>query len=265
MAFTEINKDGVLLLQSSKISMKHGFTTRYGGVSVAPLDSMNLGEGRGDSEENVRENYSRVAKAIGFPLEKLVFTRQIHENAVRIVTSKDSHTLFTPVPYDADGLVTAERDLPILCFVADCVPVLLCDEKNGIAGAIHAGWRSSVADILAVAIERMCSLGSKPEDISAAIGVAIGACCFEVGEDVVIEMKKWLGDDALRFITAKTDIEGKYLADLRGANRHRLITLGLKADNIDVAQDCTMCSPEKYWSHRHTKGVRGNMAAIILP
>lgn len=265
MSFSEVKIGDVTMLKSSLIPMKHGFTTRLGGVSPAPIDSMNLGENRGDPRECVRENYKRVAEAIDFKLEKLVYTRQVHENEVRIASSADSRDLFTATDYSCDGLVTGERDLPIVCFVADCVPVLLCDAKLGIAGAIHCGWRSSVADILAVAIEKMCSLGSKPCDITAAIGVGIGACCFEVGEDVVLEMKSWLGGDATEFIKPKTNVEGKYLVDLRGANRRRLISLGLLAENIDLAEDCTMCSPDKYWSHRHTKGVRGNMAAIIVP
>jgi len=264
MAFYETVENGVTLLKSSLIPCRHGFTTRLGGASEGVYSSLNLRENSDDLRENVRENYRRLANAVGFDAEKLVFTRQVHENEVRYATESDSREVYTPIAYTCDGLYTDVKGLPILCFTADCVPVLLCDSVRGAAAAVHCGWRSTVQDILGVAVIKLLSLGCKSENIVAAIGPAIGACCFEVGEDVVSAMKDWLGEDACHFVREKPDAEGKYLADLRSADKFRLMSLGLKAENIDVSAECTMCSPDKYWSHRVTKGVRGNQAAVIV-
>lgn len=263
MAFYEEKVNGVTLLNSSIIPVAHGFTTRLGGVSVGTFASMNLGENRGDTPACVSKNYELACGAIGVEAQKLVFTRQVHGNHVKRVTGADSRELFSPIDYDCDGLVTAERGLPILCFTADCVPVLLCDVENGVVAAVHCGWRSSVQDILGVAVSEMRALGADVARIRAAIGPAIGACCFEVEADVCISLCAWLCADAEEFIREKPNVAGKFLVDLRGANRKRLLNLGLSAENIDVTTACTMCEPEKFWSHRATKGVRGNMAAII--
>ena len=265
MAFYERSVNGVVLLQSSLISMRHGFTTRLGGVSRGVYASLNLGENRGDDPDCVRENYRRVAGAIGFDLSRLVFTKQVHGKTVRYAARSDSRELYAPMDYTCDGLYTDVEGLPILCFTADCVPVLLCDPDRHIAAAVHCGWRSTVQDILGEAVKGMVSLGAEPENIRAAIGPAIGACCFEVGEDVTRAMEDWLGADARRFIREKPGTPGKYLADLRGADRHRLMKLGLPPEQIDVSTECTMCKPDKYWSHRATGGLRGSQAAFIVP
>ncbi|MGE4352907.1 MAG: peptidoglycan editing factor PgeF [Oscillospiraceae bacterium] len=265
MAFAERTINGVTVLQSTLIPMRHCFTTRFGGVSEGAFASLNLGENRGDKPEHVRENYHRLAAALGFNEKNLVFTRQVHGNAVRYVTHEDSRELYAPIRYECDGLVTDEPGLPILCFTADCVPVLLCDMRAHVAAAVHCGWRSSVKDILGVAVGMMQRYGASPKNIYAAIGPAIGACCFEVGTDVPEALRAWLGQDAEKFIYPHPHREAKYLVDLRGANRKRLITLGVCSKNIDVSEACTMCSPEKFWSHRVTQGVRGSQAAVIIP
>jgi len=264
MAFYETTENGVRLLKSTLILCRHGFTTRHGGVSGGVYASLNLRENCDDAPENVRENYRRVAAAIGFSEHKIVFTRQVHGAEVRYAAEENSRELYTPIAYSCDGLYTDIRELPIVCFTADCVPVLLCDSENGVIAAVHCGWRSTVQDIMGAALGKMVSLGAKPENICAAIGPAIGACCFEVGQDVVDAMEQWIGAAAYNYITKKPDSPGKYLADLRGADKYRLESLGLKSENIDLSEECTMCSPDKYWSHRVTKGVRGNQAAFIV-
>ena len=108
----------------------------------------------------------------------------------------------------------------------------------------------------------MVKLGAKPENIRAAIGESIGACCFECDDDVPEAVCKYLGGDTAGLLEKKPN--GKTNVDLRGANRRRLLQLGLKEENIDVSDECTMCTPEKYWSHRGTNGVRGSMAAVIV-
>jgi YfiH family protein len=181
---------------------------------------------------------------------------------VRIVTAADKHTCLGPTPYEADGIVTAEQGLPIFCFIADCVPVLLWDANNRAAGAVHCGWRSAVGDILKNAVEQMEALGAKRERICAAMGPAIGKCCFETDGDVPRALTSYLGGETQGLWVRKEN--GKYLVDLRLANKRRLLQLGLREESIDLSEECTVCSHEKYWSHRYTKGHRGTQAAVIM-
>lgn len=260
--FLENNENGLVYMCSDVIPFRHIFTTRYGGVSAGHLKSLNLIGNHGDSPENIRENFRRVAALFGVGENDCAVTRQVHGNAVRIVTSDDRHVCLSEVPYEADGIVTAVPGLPIFCFTADCVPVLLCEKEAGVIGAVHCGWRSSVADILKNAVDAMCSLGAKPDLIRAAIGPAIGFCCFETDRDVPEAVEMYIGKKAAAPYIRKRD-DGKYLVDLRGANACRLQQLGIPEQMIDISEECTFCSHEKYWSHRFTRGKRGGQAAAI--
>lgn len=259
--FTEKNIDSLIYLVSDRIGVKHGFTTRYGGVSTGIYSSLNVGENRGDDPACVRENYARVGKILGVGPDDFATTRQIHEATVRVVDDGDRRKVFDPVPYDADGLVTNVKGLPMMIYIADCIPVLLCDAQNEVIGAVHCGWRSSVADILKNAVDAMVRLGAKPESIGAAIGPGIGWDHFEVGPEVVEAAERYVGDisDLVR-----NSENGKYMLDLKRVNARRLVQLGLKEEHIDISQECTMCSPEKYWSHRVTGGQRGSQCAVIM-
>ena len=259
--FIEHNDNGLVYMTSTLIPLRHAFTTRYGGVSGGQFATLNLLSDKGDAPENVRENYRRVCALFGVGEDDCAVTKQVHGNVVRIVTAADKHACLSPVPYEADGVVTAEKGLPILCFTADCVPVLLCDAESGVIGAVHCGWRSSVADILKNALSQMQSLGGTTENIRAAIGPAIGKCCFETDDDVPEAVTAWLGGDTEGLFRKRAD--GKTLVDLRAANARRLVQLGVPAENIDISDECTYCSHDKYWSHRYTKGRRGGQAAVI--
>ena len=263
MHFIERNHNGVVYMTASNIPVKHCFTTRYGGVSEGDLASMNLGENRGDDPANVAENYRLLGQATGIPTHHMAFTRQVHGNDVRIVTEEDVHTLMTPVPYDADGIVTNIPGLAVIAFVADCVPLLLCDPVNKVVAAVHCGWRSTVADIMGVAVEKMISLGANPKEICGAIGASIGYCCFEVGPEVPEAVFALLPNDHAGLVRAG-EKEGKFYVDLREAIARRLVQLGLQRENILVSEECTVCSRDKYWSHRYTQGNRGSQAALIM-
>ena len=259
----ETAPNGVVYMTAPVIRARHAFTTRLGGVSGGHLASLNLGENRGDEPENVRENYRRLGAALGVDLSCMAFTKQVHGNTVRTMTKAGARELFSPFRYEADGLVTNEPGLALICYTADCVPVLLCDAVNGVAGAVHCGWRSSVADRLKNAVEAMRALGAETESICAAIGPAIGYCCFEVGGEVVEAAREYVGDLS-GLVRAHGERRDKYYLDLRGANARRLTQLGLRAENIAVSGECTFCSHEKYWSHRYTKGNRGAQGAVIM-
>lgn len=262
MAFIEKRQGELVYMASSLIAAPHAFTTRFGGVSRGDFATLNLGSNRGDDPEAVRENYRRVCALMGTDENGCVVTKQVHGNEVRLVTGADRHTCLSAVPYEADGVVTGEKDLPLMCFTADCVPVLLWDGEDRAAAAVHCGWRSSVADILGRAVEQMEALGARPENIRAALGPAIGRCCFETHEDVPRAVEQYLGGDTEGLFDPLPG--GKFLVDLRGANARRLRQLGLTPEHIDISGECTVCSHDKYWSHRYTKGRRGSQAAVIM-
>ncbi len=264
MTFTENKIGAVRFMTAPTISARHAFTTRFGGVSEGIYASMNLGTGRGDSDERIRENYRLLGEATGIDVSTMAFTKQVHRTDVRIATMADVHELFTEVPYEADGIVTAVPGLALICFTADCVPVLLHDPVNSVIGAVHCGWRSSVGDILGKAVRAMGSLGARPEHIHAAIGPAISFCCFQVGAEVIEAAREYLGGDIDGLYRADPKAEGKFLLDLKACNARRLVQLGLREENIAVSDECTKCSHDKYWSHRHTGGQRGSQGALIV-
>ncbi len=262
MAFIEEKENGLVYMRSSLIGAKHAFTTRFGGVSEGIYASLNLGSNRGDDPAAVRENYRRVCALFGVGIDDAAVTNQVHGNAVRIVTAADRHACLSKTPYEADGLVTAEKGMPIMCFTADCVPVLLWDGAHGVAGAVHCGWRSSVADILGNAMEAMASLGAEPACVRAAVGPAIGRCCFETDDDVPAAITAWLGEEASEGLFDRRP--PKTMVDLRLANARRLMQLGVPAEGIDLSDECCFCRHDKYWSHRYTRGQRGSQASVIM-
>ena len=264
MTFTE-NKQGELVwMTAPTIAARHAFSTRLGGVSRGDYESLNLRVHCDDRIENLQENYRRLGLATGIDTGHMAFTRQVHGNCVHVATEADVHRLGTEVPYEADGLVTAVPGLALICFTADCVPVLLCDAAAGVVGAVHCGWRSSVADILGVAVEKMCDLGASPANICAGIGPAISFCCFQVGKEVIDAASAYLGG-ALEGLSRPDETQaGKYYLDLKGANARRLQQLGLLEKHIAVSGACTVCEHERYWSHRYTGGRRGVQGALIV-
>ena len=260
--FVEHKENGLIYMSSTLIPARHAFTTRYGGVSTGYLSSLNLISGHGDEPENIRENFRRVAALLGAGVDDCAVTKQVHGTVVRRVDEHDRHVCLSTVPYEADGVATATKGRPPFCFTADCVPVLLCEKNGRAAAAVHCGWRSSVGDILGEALRQLSVLGAKPGDLCAAIGPAIGFCCFETDDDVPEAVTAWLGGDTEGLFRRRED--GKTLVDLRAANARRLRQLGVPAERIDISEECTFCSHDKYWSHRYTKGQRGGQCAAIV-
>ena len=248
-------------LTSDLIVVPHCFTTRMGGVSKGYLESLNLGTSRGDSMENVLENYRILGNAVGFSPEDLVFTRQTHTNIVRrVCASNAGEGLFRPVEPECDALITDTPGIALTAFTADCTPILLWDRVSGAVGAVHAGWRGTVADIAGNTVRAMCeSYGSDPGNICAAIGPNIGQCCFETDEDVPQAVLQVLGAEGEQFIISKGE---KYHVDLKGVNRVLLNRAGVRC--VDVSTECTACQPQRFWSHRIVGKDRGSMAAIIV-
>ena len=256
------NKIGSLeYLTAEEILVPHCFTTRFGGVSEGYLSSLNLGIHRGDDPRNVRKNYEILGEALGFEVEKLVFTRQTHTNTVRAVDmSNAGEGLFREVEPECDALVTNTPGLVLAAFTADCTPILLHDPVTGAVGAVHAGWRGTVADIAGNAVRAMAEhYGARPENIRAAIGPNIGVCCFETHADVPDAVRAVLGQEAEAFIVPQGE---KFRVDLKGVNAALLRRAGVT--HIEISCDCTACQPDRFWSHRRVGNDRGSLAAIIV-
>ena len=259
--FTEITENnGLVYYRSDNISCPHGFSTRLGGVSTAPhLRSLNLGENRGDDPGNVVRNYDIFLGALGLTYETLVSSAQIHSANVRVVTAADAGRRFD----DCDGFVTADPGVSLCVKVADCIPILFSDEKAGIIGAVHAGWRGAVSGIASVCVKKMLSLGAAAENIQIAIGAGIHPCCYEVGEDFAAAVRNIAGEEIFRKHLKPRGAADKYSADIVGISRDFILECGVPEENISECAECTCCSPDKFFSHRYTGGKRGTMCAVI--
>ena len=263
MSFISHQQNDLLWLTSSLLDgVRHGFSTRKGGVSVPPWDSLNLGVGRGDDPAAVAENYRRFCGVLEVDHRRTVLSKQIHETTVRRCTAADAGKgLSLPRDYTADALITNEPGLPLVVFSADCGIILLYDPAHRAVGGVHAGWRGCAAGILEKAVQSMTAeFGSRPEDLLAAIGPCIGQCCFETDGDVPEAMEAALGSAALPHMKKRGN---KWHVDLGGLNRQWLLRSGLSPENIDLSGLCTGCRPDLFWSHRKMGPARGAQVALI--
>lgn len=255
----------VKFLKSDLITCRHGFSTRLGGVSEGIYASLNLGANRGDPIENVLENWRRFGQTLGVDTFRFVHGRQSHGTTVRIARRADAHSIAEPTPWpEADGYVTAERDVPLVVFTADCTPLLMQDPDAGVIAAVHCGWRSTVADIEAEAVRAMTSMGGRPESIRAVIGPGIRRCCFQTGPEVPQAVDRLLGGDSEGLYGPDEGAAGKFRVDLQGTVKRRLMQLGLAEENIDELGVCTMCRQDLFWSHRALGAARGSQANLIV-
>lgn len=268
MEVTQKERHGVLFYscdEMEQVGFAHGFSTRVGGVSPAPWDSLNLGAGRGDEPERVSENFRRFCHAIGADPDTLVKNHQIHSDVVRQVGWGDQVSFpGEGGQMEADGLITGEKGLSLCIFTADCIPVLLCDPVKRVACAVHAGWRGTALGIAARGVERMKKdYGCRGEDILAAIGPGISTCCFETHADVPDGLRDGMGERAKEFIHPIPENPEKYHVDLKGANRRWLMDAGVDPSHIAVCEVCTACRGDLFWSHRRLGVRRGSLATVI--
>ena len=260
--FTQHTDNSITYLRSQALEgVAHGFSTRLGGVSPAPWDSLNLGVGRGDTMENVQENYRRFCAVLGMDDRRAVLSKQIHEDVVRHVTEEDAGKgLYRDRDYSSvDGMVTNVPHLPLVVFSADCNVILLYDPVGRAIGACHAGWRGTALGIAKKTAQEMVRLfGCEARNIRAAIGPAIGQCCFETDEDVPTALREALGEEVAPYITWNGT---KYHIDLKAVNALWLRKAGV--ERIDICDHCTACRPDLYWSHRKMGNARGAQIAMI--
>ena len=251
---------GVGIFKSENISSPHAFSTRLGGVSEGePFRSLNLSYDRGDPNENVDKNLEIFTGLFGSDKKSLVWSGQIHSCNVLKAESSDKGKVYNCY----DGFVTREKGIILSVSVADCTPILLEDKKNGVVGALHAGWRGTVGGIAAVGVSSMIELGAESENINVAVGACIHECCYEVKDDFYNSVADIKGKDfANRHI--KKDAFGNMHANIVSMNCEILISSGILPENISVSSKCTCCESELFFSHRASKGVRGGMKAAIM-
>lgn len=245
--------------------VRHGFSTKLGGVSQGSCATMNLSFERGDDPKAVRENYRRIASSIGFSVDDLVFSKQTHTTNIRLVTEKDRGAGYSrPVGYtDVDGLITNIPNLVLTTFYADCVPLYFVDPARRVIALVHSGWRGTVGKIGDKAVRMMREhFGSDPADILAAVGPSIGQECYEVSRDVVDAFRDEFTEAQMSELAEQKE-NGKYQLDLWKANQIILREAGIRKEHLFTAGICTCCQKDWLFSHRATNGKRGNLAAFL--
>ena len=244
--------------ENQKGKIIRAFTTRHGGVSNGTLSTLNLSYSRGDKIENVKENYRRLAEALGLPYSNFIGCRQVHGTNVEIVTLEDVEK---KTQFVCDGLITKEAGIVLVTVHADCTPVYIYDTQTPAVGMIHSGWKGTLGEIVAVAIEKMQkNFGSRPENIKIILGPCICGDCFEVREDVKLEFEEKL-PWSREYIKIK-DSE-HWTIDLKGIIKNSLARQGIPMKNIYDSGICTMEKTDILFSHRGERGNTGTMAALI--
>jgi YfiH family protein len=266
----------------------HGFSTRMGGVSRAycPDDApgeLNLGFTADDSRGAVARNRALFAEAVtGSPDTPLIAVRQIHSCLAHGAALSDASR---EKPWRGDAQITAEPGILIAIQTADCIPVLVADRRLRVVAAFHAGWRGTVKHIVESGVGRMrLQFGSRPQDLVAAIGPGIGACCYAVGEEVFSEFESQFayGRELFSEVYSTDEVRNRYPMlfltqrapghspigpalhlDLIEANRRQLLAAGLKPRAIQAVGGCTNCHTNLFFSHRASKGHAGRMMAVI--
>lgn len=301
--FKMISRGGLSWLQSDRLSklpwLVHAFSTRRGGISPAPCAGLNLGLTKWDQPERVEENRRLFLTQIGGKDFTPASVRQIHSAHSWMVARDRSGQLAyqlpgveASVPSPAnppagDGLMTASPGILLTIRIADCLPVLLVDPTRRVVAAVHAGWRGALARVVEKAVGDMRrAFGSDPQDLIAALGPSIRACCYDVGEEVVeafyggfAEADRFFQKLPSRPEATTNRHEILFLSayppghapahvpaarlDLTAVARHQLATAGVKPANIEVADYCTACRTDFFFSHRQEGGCTGRQAAVI--
>lgn len=233
------------LITSKLLGVPHGFPTRAGGVSTGAWASLNAGGSVGDAPEAVELNLALLAQEAKVARDRLFGVHQVHGDAVveaPVAPTVTADAIWSGRAGDAVGVKTA-----------DCVPILIADPRGRRVAAVHAGWRGTLAEIAARTVEALVRAGSAPADLRAAIGPAIGPCCYAVGEDLIAQF-------AARF-PPEVCVGGRAL-DLKRAVRVTLERAGVPHAHIDDVGLCTSCDP-RFFSHRRDKGHTGRHLSFV--
>lgn len=256
--FDSLEKTGIV---------KHCFSSRLGGVSKAHLGTMNLSYTRGDEKECVDENFRRIAQVLDCKVEDIVCSDQTHTTNVRKVTASDKGKgVISERDYsDIDGLITNETGIVLATFYADCVPLYIVDPVHCAIGLSHSGWRGTVNRMGAVTLQEMeKEYGTNPKDVLVAIGPSICQDCYEVSRDVAEAFWEAFPAQAQDEGLLYQKNEEKFQLNLWYANKCVFCEAGVPEAHIEVTDICTCCNPEILFSHRASKGMRGNLGAFLM-
>jgi YfiH family protein len=240
----------VLLSSALLAAFPHGFTTRHGGVSRAPYDSLNLGTTMGDLAEDVDRNWALLRQETGL---RFVRAKQVHGS--RVIRCDGP---IEPME-EADAVATGQPGLAACVLTADCVPVLIGDPCTGAVAAVHAGWRGTLARVAARAVEALeREYGARAENLLAAVGPAIGPCCYEVSPDLADRFLAAAGRAVMLHPRAPR-------VDLWTANETVLRESGIPAERIEIIDRCVACDAESFFSHRRDGQHTGRQVGFIAP
>jgi hypothetical protein len=235
--------------------LSHAVTTREGGVSPAPFDSLNLAYHVGDDPANVDANHARLGKALGYDPASLVHMRQVHGNGVFKVDETFDYT-FVP---ECDATITDLANVPLMVMVADCIPLLLFDPLNRAIAAVHAGRSGVFKQVITATVNAMKNAyGTRAENLLASLGGSIGVCCYEVGEEVVREA------ESLGFGYALEKRKGRWYLDNSRIAKKELESCGVVPAHIETMEACTACLSDLLYSYRKEAQKTGRFAGGIM-
>jgi YfiH family protein len=250
-----------------------GFTSRHGGVSHPPFDSLNCGLHVNDVSDDVVRNRARLAEALHARLDICTYAEQVHGDEVLVVTKEHAGAGVQSresALQSKDSFITNETGLFLHALFADCVPVYFYDPVKRAVGLAHAGWKGTVLQIARKTVEAMQrEFGTQVDKLYAAIGPSIGVCCYEVDETVLSRVRETL--QALNIHNAEdTDqpiyeslANGRFMLNLQQLNRQILIKAGIMPTHIEMSSLCTSCRSDLFFSHRKESGKTGRMAAWV--
>ena len=262
LPFSDPEGRALPLLRSTAIpsAFRHGFATRAGGVSAPPFDTFNLGGKWGDVPASVAENRRRLARAAGAPL---FIATQVHGVAIARVRAGDTPADVARV--QADGLCTDRADVALAVFVADCIPALVADARTGAIAAVHAGWRGTLAGVLAAAVRALgatCRRARRRPARRASVPRS-GRAASRWAPRSSRRSRRACPARAPRASSSPPDGGRRATHGPVDANRRQALSLGAPAAMIDVARQCTSCDPARFFSYRRDRGRTGQMAAFI--
>ena len=242
----------------------HAISTRLGGVSNAPYDSLDLALHVGDDADDVLANRKAFAASLGLDEARIVTPNQVHGDTVAVVTAADAGcgaTDYKDSIQETDALVTNAPGLPLMLCFADCTPIVFLDPERRACGIAHGGWKGTALCIAVKTLAKMGeAFGTKPKDVLVGIGPSIGPCCFEVGDEVAARFRETFSYADELLISEKN---GRPHVNLWEANRQQLLRAGVPDANIQVAGECTCCRHKWYYSYRADGGTTGRIAAMI--
>ncbi|MGB3367360.1 MAG: peptidoglycan editing factor PgeF [Acidaminobacteraceae bacterium] len=265
------NSSKYLELYDFDKSVLAGTTYRLNGKSETPFKSLNLGFNSGDDVLIVLDNYSYLIEELGLKDKFLFLTNQVHGDKIKVIRKEDiaskvKSDIYNPSDMitfvdEHDGMVTNVDEVALMTFYADCVPLVFFDPIKKVIGNCHAGWRGTVKKIPSVVIKHMVDdFGSKPSNIMVAIGPCASSCCYEVDKNVIDEFINSF-NNSNGLYTEKPN--GKYMLNLKLANKLTLVELGIDEANITISKNCTMCNNDLFFSYRIENGITGRHSAII--